>query len=282
LASLRGQSYQNIEIIVVDDGSSEDIGGIVEREDDGRIKYLRHKANQGVSAARNTGIKAATGRFIGFLDSDDEWLPTKVERQIEALAKDDRNKVCYCFTEVFSDEVGRVIDAHSFAKQGDILHYALIGNGVERGWTGLCVLVIELMLPREELLRVGLFNERYRSHEDWDFLIRLAARYGFACVPEILVRGHKHSRGHITNNPKDVVDTRRSMFQSHRDLYLADRPAAAAFFLDLAYYQGLMGRRGDALLSLSRSIAFQPMSKAPYLRSALVLMNRQMPPRTNF
>ena len=282
LASLGRQSYPNLEIIVVDDGSKEDIEAIVDQTGDDRIGYFRHQLNRGVSAARNTGIKASTGHFISFLDSDDEWLPTKVERQVAALAEDPRSKVCYCFTEVFSDVEGKVIDNHTFAKEGDILHYALIGNGVEKGWTGLCVLIIELLLPREELLQAGPFDERFRSHEDWDLLIRLAAKYRFVCVPEILVRGHKHARGHIANNPMDVVSTRQSMFERHRELYLADHKAAAAFFLDLAYFQGLSGRKGDALLSLARSMAFQPMSRAPYLRSALILRNRQTAPNTSY
>ena len=274
LNSIKEQTYENLEIIVVDDGSSEDIKGVVERARDERIRYLRHESNRGVSAARNTGIRSATGHYIGFLDSDDEWLPTKVERQVAALTENARAKVSYCFTEVYSDDDGRIIDAHTFAKQGDILHYALIGNGVEKNWTGLCVLIIELMLSREDLLRVGLFNERYRSHEDWDFLIRLAAAYNFACVPDFLVRGHKHSRGHIISRPEEVVNTRRLMFESHRQLYLADRSATAAFFSDLAYYQGLSGRKGEALLSLSRSMALQPLSREPYLRSALILTGR--------
>lgn len=278
LQSIMGQTYPNLEVVVVDDGSAEDVKGVVDGINDGRIMYLRHDANRGVSAARNTGIAAASGRYIGFLDSDDEWLPRKVEKQLASISKEHGPSVCYCFTEAYSDDQQRLIAVNRFSREGDILHYALIGNGLEKGWTGLCVLVVELLMPREVLLKAGQFDERYRSHEDWELLIRLAADNRFVCVPEVLVRGHKHGMGHIVNRPDDVVRTRRLIFEAHRAQYYADRPAASAFFSALAYYQGLSGRRGEAMLSLARAAAFRPLSKEPYAKAALLSMGRLKAP----
>ena len=72
------QSFQDIEVIVVDDASQDNSADIVNSLDDSRIKYLRHEKNRGGSSARNTGIKAARGEYIAFLDDDDEWMPTKI------------------------------------------------------------------------------------------------------------------------------------------------------------------------------------------------------------
>ena len=82
IRSVLDQTYQDWELIVVDDASTDDIPGIVKGFTDGRVKYIRHDENKGAAAARNTGIQAARGAYIAFLDSDDEWLPEKLERQV--------------------------------------------------------------------------------------------------------------------------------------------------------------------------------------------------------
>ena len=80
IQSVLNQTYQNFELLVIDDGSQDNTEEIVTGIHDNRIKYIRHEKNKGVAAARNTGIEAAKGEFIAFLDSDDEWLPNKLKR----------------------------------------------------------------------------------------------------------------------------------------------------------------------------------------------------------
>ncbi|MGL5079822.1 MAG: glycosyltransferase family 2 protein, partial [Waterburya sp.] len=97
IASVREQVYQNLEIIVVDDASDQDIAQVVQQINDSRIKYIRHQTNLGGSEARNTGIKHSQGKYIAFLDSDDVWLPNKLSSQLAAIfAQEERdNLVCY-------------------------------------------------------------------------------------------------------------------------------------------------------------------------------------------
>lgn len=78
-------TYGNLETVVIDDGSTEDIKGVLDRFDDDRIHYIRHDANGGVAAARNTGTRFAHGEHVAFLDSDDEWFERKIERQLSDL-----------------------------------------------------------------------------------------------------------------------------------------------------------------------------------------------------
>ena len=85
ILSVLNQTYQNFEIIVVDDGSADDTKSVVESFNNPKIRYIRHDINKGQSAARNTGIKNAKGKYIAFQDSDDEWLPEKLEKQMSCF-----------------------------------------------------------------------------------------------------------------------------------------------------------------------------------------------------
>jgi glycosyltransferase involved in cell wall biosynthesis len=85
--SLLDWTYGNLETVVVDDGSTEDIKGVLDIFDDDRIHYIRHEANGGVAATRNTGIRFAHEEHVAFLDSDDEWFERKIERQLSDLIK---------------------------------------------------------------------------------------------------------------------------------------------------------------------------------------------------
>lgn len=283
LGSVIDQTYRDLEIILVDDGSEEDCEAVLGKFIDPRIVRLRHERNQGVSAARNTGIAAAHGAYIAFLDSDDEWLPTKVEKQLASLARVSSDaKVSYCYSQVVSDETGAVLELNSFHEDGDVLHSVLMGSGGSPGWTGLVVLVNEIMASKEDLAAVGGFDRRFRMHEDWEFIIRLASRYGFVCVPEVLVRNHKHKLGHLGDKYQDIPEVRRRMLEAHRELYQRDRLATAAFHAELAYYQGVNGQKGQAMLSLFRSMANSPFRKDPYMKMMLLLGNRLQKPRTEW
>lgn len=85
IQSVLAQTYEDFEIIVVDDASTDVTEQVVKSFADDRINYIRHQKNKGGSSARNTGIKAAKGEFIAFLDSDDEWVPKKLEKEINRL-----------------------------------------------------------------------------------------------------------------------------------------------------------------------------------------------------
>ena len=108
IESVLNQTYSNLEIIVVDDASEGDIEAVVKSFDDERIKLIRHEHNQGGSAARNTGIWHSRGRYIAFLDDDDEWLSQKTERQLKDLRKKGaEHKVSFCLLTLFNESLGK-------------------------------------------------------------------------------------------------------------------------------------------------------------------------------
>ncbi|MCR1808488.1 glycosyltransferase family 2 protein [Stenotrophomonas geniculata] len=107
MQSILDQTYKNIEIVIVDDGSKDQSPSIVKNLAEkylGQVKYV-HQKNQGVSVARNTGIENASGEYIAFLDSDDLWHPTKIEKQVESMHKNEMD-ACYCGYMNFYEETG--------------------------------------------------------------------------------------------------------------------------------------------------------------------------------
>src|SRR5437868_1027615 len=85
IETVLAQTFSDLEVVVVDDGPNEAIAQLVRAHPDERVRLVRHERNQGVAAARNTGIGASRGAYIGFIDDDDLWLPTKLERQVPLL-----------------------------------------------------------------------------------------------------------------------------------------------------------------------------------------------------
>ncbi|MDF2882517.1 MAG: glycosyl transferase [Clostridiaceae bacterium] len=201
--SVLNQNYDNKEIIIVDDGSSDDSASIVKEMAEkfgSKIKYY-YQENGGVSKARNIGIKKANGKYIAFIDSDDLWLPDKLEKQIAKL-KDTKMKSCYCgFLYYYEDSNVEKREKINFA-EGKILYDVLS----DRTWCSTITWIIE----KELIINYKLmFDENCNWGEDFEFFIKIAALTEVACVEEYLsiarVRANSLSTGQaILDKTNDI------------------------------------------------------------------------------
>ncbi len=174
VASALAQTERDIEVIVVDDGSTPPLTRD-RLPDDPRVVVLTHERNAGAAAARNTGIKNARGDFIAFLDSDDRWDSQKLTAQV-ALMRREPAAIGGCITGFRSADgvVGEL------PKVGpDLTARLLLGCNLNPGTTLLC--------RRDVFDAIGVFDEHYARLEDWDWLLRFAPHFGLAAVPEPLV-----------------------------------------------------------------------------------------------
>ncbi len=195
--SVLAQTYQDFEIIIIDDCSKDNTQEVVKNFNDPRIRYIRHEINKGGNAARNTGIKAANGEFVAFLDSDDEWLPTKLEKQIPLFDNPNVGLV-YCGFIFIEQGVGqgekRLVVCGSDFKE-DIFVQNLVGT------TSVAVV-------RKGLLDdIKGFDVALRSCQDWDLYIRLSEICSFACVEQYLTFYHINRKGknQISTNPASTI-----------------------------------------------------------------------------
>jgi glycosyltransferase involved in cell wall biosynthesis len=214
IKSVLGQTYKDFEIIVVDDASTDNTEEVVQSIRDPRIRYLRHEKNRGGSAARNTGIRAAWGQYIAFQDSDDEWLPEKLEKQMEVLAAapPEVGIVYTAFWRIRSDNKEYIPGPEIQLKEGRVHRELLKGNFV----TTQAVLV-----KRECFQKAGMFDETLPRFQDWELFIRMAKHYEFRYVPEALVRSF-FTEDSISAKPKSLIAALEIILHKHVEDYKAN------------------------------------------------------------
>jgi glycosyltransferase involved in cell wall biosynthesis len=185
LRSALWQQRVDAEVLVVDDGSGPGTGALLRRLGDRRVHLLRNTGPPGVSGARNSGIAAATGRWIAFLDDDDLWAPGKLSAQL-AAAEEAGADWAYC-GEVAVDEELRVLGGTPPPPPEAVVAELRRYNAVPAGASNVTV-------RRDVLDTVGGFDAALRTSEDWDLWLRLAATGLPAWVPRPLVALRKHDR----------------------------------------------------------------------------------------
>ena len=175
VASVLGQTWTDFELFVVDDGSSDATASVLAEFDDPRLTGM-HQENKGVSAARNLGIAASGGRYVALLDSDDYWMPDKLEKQIRFMAE---SGFAICQTdEIWIRNGQRVNPRFKHAKPA--------GWFLERSLE-LCLISPSCVMFTRELWReLGPFDERLPACEDYSLWLRVGARHPVGLVPEAL------------------------------------------------------------------------------------------------
>jgi len=182
IRSVLGQTYTNLECIVVDDGSTDDTERVVRQFTDERLVYLRHETNRGASASRNTGIARAKGELVAFLDDDDEWLPAKLEKQVPLIQSLPANiGMVYCWMDYY-DNQGQIVKKHRPTYRGYVFPYVLDQQRI-----GGCP---TLLVRRPVIEQVGGFDESLPRGNDGDFIRRVCLEYEVDLVPEVLVKVH--------------------------------------------------------------------------------------------
>lgn len=215
--SVLAQSFSDIELLVVDDGSTDDTERYVRGLDDARVHYIRTAANRGQAAARNEGIRRSRARWIAFQDSDDEWVADKLKWQLAAMAANPRAAAVYgdllrhpVHGEPFliaapEVEPGRLLDDRRSA-------YATFGIGIQTA-----------MFRREALETLQGFDEQMRCFEDLDLFLRVLKRWPMIRVPHVLV--HYHETDGVSKNQLHEHAARRLLLRRYAVSILFRRPS---------------------------------------------------------
>lgn len=238
LGSVLNQAGVDLEVIVVNDGSSDTTMPMLARVGDDRVRVVEHETALGVSAARNDGIDAASGTWVSFVDDDDLLAPQKLQTQLAALEASGATWSCTAAMLVTSDlvVVGCARPPHTDAVAGDLL----LRNAIPGGGSGVVV-------ARQALERTGGFDPSFSSIEDWDLWLRLAGDGRLAAVDQPLLAYRSHY-GSSSTNVSRFYDEAQALARKHDGV----RPQAAGgvnFHQARAVAAWLSGRRMDSVSS---------------------------------
>lgn len=208
IESVLAQTVPAHEIIVVDDGSTDDTPEVARSFGD-KVRYVR-TPNGGVSAARNAGIALAEGGLIAFLDADDRWLPQKLERQVPVMAADPTIGLLHAGSRVFNGENGQTL-CSPLPSQRMSIHDLM----------NCCAISLpSTIVPRRVFSAVGGFDEAHSSTEDWEMWLRIAAKYQVVGCREILVEYREHheslSRGNALGHFRGCMAVLTKAGKIHR------------------------------------------------------------------
>jgi glycosyltransferase involved in cell wall biosynthesis len=247
--SVLDQTYQNLEITIVDDASSDQTGEILKQFRDPRIKYLRHEENKGGSASRNTGIRVARGKYIGFLDDDDEWMPSKLECQVEHLENNGRVDVVYTGLSVrdlkSGKRVGKVVPQKKGVIFGDLLGDNYVGT------------TSSVLIRRERLEIDNLFDEGMPSCQDWDMWLNLSKKCMFDYIQEPMVIYHIHEE-RITTYDESALLGRKMIFEKYKDEIMSNRVISGKHHLMIGSLYCRLGDMKRGREEIRRSIQLRP------------------------
>jgi glycosyltransferase involved in cell wall biosynthesis len=275
LASVLNQSFTNLEVVVVEDGTRDGAEAIVAASNDARARYV-WQDNAGPSAARNTGIAHSTAPLIAFLDVDDWWGPDKIAAQVEALERSPNAGTVYSAANMVAARTGQII-VDPAVVVGDALPSLLVRNSIPGSASSV-------MARRDVLERVGRWDESRRYAEDWELWLRLAKAAPFARVerPDVFINVRPGSLGRDTENLRLAAHALiNETFATVDPAYWRLKRAAHADVefgasIDLAHH----GRRRKAMVPLLRAIRYDPLRQRFWRRLVLLVATRIIPSKS--
>jgi glycosyltransferase involved in cell wall biosynthesis len=258
VGSIAAQTYRNSEIIVVDDASTDDLAGVLSRIAHPRLHHIVHSNNRGAAAARNTGVAAANGEYIAFLDSDDLWYPEKLATQVAAMRGQ-------------PPAVAGTVCAYDCVKTG---HPA---RRIVPDWTPLtfartqllgciCGPGTTLLCRRHIFAEIGAYDEELRRLEDWDWLLRLAERgYRLLGSADVLAWVEVGAGG----TRRDIAAAVRRIRERHAGVVAREGAASRRRFASTLHLEAAAAAFAErsyvaAAVDMARSLALYPLRGADF------------------
>ena len=262
--SVLAQTHRNFELIIIDDGSTDDTPAMVKGFDDDRIRFIKTGRNCGAAAARNLGIKAARNDLIAFLDSDDQWLENFLETLVKKMiSADDKTAVVYSAYFLHSAAKEIVLPSASVRqKTGDILPELVRKNFVA---------LPTILVKRICFEQCGVFDESLPCRHDWELFLRIAHRWRFSFVPEPLVRVYRSEKS-ISSDYRFKIAGWKPVIEKHLKLFKKYPGILSEHYLQIACacdYLNSDNEFKQMKKLVFRAVAARPLINKKYLHLLL-------------
>ena len=253
LPSALSQRDVEFEVVVVDDGSTDETRARLADFEDERIRVVRNEIPLRLPGARNAGIEMARGEWLAFLDDDDLWSPRKLRAQLDAAAGTDALWVYGAAVVV--DEHRNVLEADPFPAPQDLPVLLLQGNWIPGGGSNV--------IARSEVVRrAGVFDEQLRFFEDWDLWLRLLDAGGLpAACDEVVMARVEHRQNMVVRDHSEVMPAFERVLGKHKTVTRDDRLSVAQWLANEQYRAGKRGRA--AALYLRTALAYRSAGNLP-------------------
>lgn len=270
--SVLGQTYSDLEHIVIDDGSTDDTESIIDRyRGDARLRFAR-QTNSGQAVARNVGLRMARGEFICFLDSDNLWKLDKLERQVRLMDENPKVDIVYGDLDTIDEEGTIDVSAKQMKRySGRITKQLLIDNFVSFNTA---------MTRRRCFDEMGGLNESVRAGDDYDLWLRFSARYEFLYVPEIFAQ-YRVMRDQISSDKEKRFASNKATIER----FLAANPGLISqdqqryvwsrYYVRRGRQRASVGRLKDGIADVMTALKFKPLSKNSWRALARLALLRR-------
>lgn len=259
------QSYENFELIVIDGSENEYPSDVItDLNPSYTTTIIQETEAKGVSAARNMAIRASEGQYIAFLDDDDEWESSKIEKQVRVLKDTTAVGVAYTGNRKVGPD-GKTRATSTPSAEGDVTRRLLFGS--------LFGTFSTLTMEQELVDEVGLLDESLRAREDWDYYLRLSQATEFRAVPEPLVIKHTGDYEQLSDDFEAIEEGSWRLLEKHESVakeYGAWRKMNARIRYGLGYSAAMRGDYGNARRYFAGAIRWHPQSPENYLWLGLV------------
>lgn len=263
--SVLSQTYKNIELIVVDDSPSdypfrEEVKSFLNSYDN-RIHYIQHHKNMGANIARNTGVDNSNGKYIAFLDDDDEWAPTKLEKQYKLIYNNPNVSLVYCRAQIINENSGETKPIINWMYRGSQYHRLLKQNFI--GSNSF------VLVDKEKFYMVGKYDESLLSNQDYDLFIRLSKDYEIDFIDEVLVNYYIHEGERISTNAEKQLQGRLALYDKYLPELKKDKDLYTIWNIKNIPLYYRVGEKKKATKSFLKLFTKRPIFLMNYLRGTL-------------
>ncbi|KOY50664.1 Glycosyl transferase family [Polaribacter dokdonensis DSW-5] len=224
IQSVLDQTYKNIEVIVIDDGSTDNTEEIILELNSDKVSYYKNAKNIGACGSRNRGINLAKGDYIAFQDSDDEWLPEKLERQLEFLSEEDCDIVS-CSMQRIEGKKNEIYPPYVPENNSNSFNQLLFENFTST----------QTILGKKKVFENYNFDERMPRFQDWELMLRISLFFNLKHLNKVLVKSYLQVNS-ISLNAKSAIAGLKLIYNIHKEAIEKNKSIEARFNLKIAEY----------------------------------------------